>query len=432
MDCAPSPTDPPEGGGGNVLVVLIDDVGVDKVGAWGEHPTPAQTPNLDAFARAGVRFRHAFGQPVCSPARAALLTGRSASRTGIGTTVRPGADGFDLPDDELTLPELLDDAPTGPWATAAVGKWHLSTLDDAGARGPLDHGFDRFLGLLENPDFAVHPDGRRLGYRHWEKSTDGALALVDGYLVTAQTDDALASIGSLPEPWFVYVAYSGAHLPEHTPPAELADPVVEEGGPARLDAMIQALDAELGRLLDGVGPDVTVVVASDNGTEAYGVRPPADPARAKDTLFDGGVRVPLAIGGPRVARPGAVVDALVHLVDVFATVADLAGVDVRDLGRPIDGVSLLPWLSDPDRPSARRCLVIDRFPDNGRPAFRRDRSVRDDRYLLVRPDDGPDELYERFDGPVSAGPDLLRADPRPSETDRAYRRLLRGLTERAR
>jgi arylsulfatase A-like enzyme len=419
----------PDGRGGNVLIVLLDDLGVDKIGAWDEHPVPGHTPNIDAFADSGVRFQHAFAQPVCSPGRAALLTGRSALRTGIGSTVRPTNYEFDLPADELTIPEMLQGSPTGPWSSAAVGKWHLSRLDDAGVRGGLDHGFDRFLGMMESPGFALHPDGDGMGYFHWEKSTDGELSIVDEYLVTTQTDDALEMMATLPEPWVIYLAYSAVHWPIHTPPEDLWSESVIDGDPGTVDAMLEAVDAEFGRLMKSVDDRTTVVLTADNGTESFAVREPAEPDRSKDTLYDGGVRVPMAVSGYAVDTPGTVVDALVHLVDVFATVADIAGVELDSLDREIDGISLLPWLADPDRPG-RDCLVIDRFPFNGEPKEKLDRSIRDDAYLLVLPDDGPEELYERFDGAPWHGRDLLGEGGLDDDAERAYERLKKEL-ERA-
>lgn len=424
--CTPEPErGNPDARGGNIVVVLIDDVGTDKLGAWEEHPEPARTPRIDALVASGVRFSQAFGQPVCSPARAALVTGRVAMRTGIGSTVRPDNDDFDLPKDEITLPEMLRSSPLGPWSSGMVGKWHLSTLDDAGARGPLDHGFDRFLGILENPNHAIRPDGLPLGYTHWEKSTDGVLSFVDDYLVTTQTDDALALMETLPEPWLLYVAYSGAHLPTHVPPTWLWSGTYDETPESTLDRMIEALDTELGRLVDAVDDHTTVVFAGDNGTEGFGVRPPALRDRAKDTLHEGGVRVPLAISGYAVDTPGGVSDAMVHLVDVFATVADIAGVDLGALDREIDGTSLLPWLEDPDR-EGRSCLVIDEFPYNGERDENLDRSIRDERYLLLRPNDGPDELYARFPEAPWEGDDL-RLAPLDADANTAYRHLDREL-----
>jgi arylsulfatase A-like enzyme len=126
----------PEGRPPNVLIVLLDDVGTDKIGAYAEHPRPAHTPNLDALAAEGVLFRNAWATPQCSPSRAALLTGRYGRRSGVGRTVQAYESSYELPPDELTLPEMLRGAPDA-WDSSEVGKWHLATyasVDNVAAR----------------------------------------------------------------------------------------------------------------------------------------------------------------------------------------------------------------------------------------------------------------------------------------------------------
>lgn len=107
--------------GGNVLILLSDDIGIDKTAVYREHPTPAPTPNIDALASKSVLFRNAYAQPTCSPNRASLLTGRHPTRHGSGRWINPSAQSFALPEQELTIPELLRRAPEA-WTTALYGK----------------------------------------------------------------------------------------------------------------------------------------------------------------------------------------------------------------------------------------------------------------------------------------------------------------------
>lgn len=398
------------------MVIVMDDVGVDKLGTWDVHPAPAPTPSLDALARRGVRFDQAYSQPVCSPGRAALLTGRDPRRNGVGKNVY--ADRGGLSRDEVLIPEMLQDSPQGPWSSAAVGKWHLSGRD-AGLSDPLLQGFDRFDGLLGNLEQVFTNEDLETDYAHWEHVIDGTATYSTEYVVRAQTDAAIAFVRTLPEPWLLYVAYTAAHEPYHVPPADLwsvSDPV---DTPGVGDAMIEAMDREIGRLLAAVDErTTTVIVASDNGTSRELVRPPAPADRAKATLYSGGTHVPLLVAGRAVSTPGAVRDALVSITDVFATVADLAGVDPEDLGRPIDGRSLVPLLAS-DGPG-HRCLVTDVFVD-GDPDNRPERAVRDDRWLLVQHRDASEELYAT-DGGVDDGPDLLQEGLAP-EAREARKRL---------
>ena len=118
--------------GGNILLILSDDIGIDKTAAYSAHPDPARTPNLEELACAGVRFDNAYANPVCSPSRAALLTGRHGSRTGIGRWINTRDDTFDLVAAEVTIAEMLAES-VQDYTAAAVGKWHLTTFkrDDA-------------------------------------------------------------------------------------------------------------------------------------------------------------------------------------------------------------------------------------------------------------------------------------------------------------
>ncbi|MFT4624673.1 MAG: arylsulfatase A-like enzyme [Myxococcota bacterium] len=430
--------DPP---GGNVLVVVLDDVGLDKVGAYGLHPSPPPTPTLDALAADGLLFTRAYTAPVCSAARANLLTGRYGRRTGVGDTVRPDGE-FELPLAELTLPEMLASAPA-EWATSAVGKWHLSALGTpTGVDHPTAQGFDWFEGVLGNITEATHLDGTPVGYDHWEKTTNGAQRFVDGYLTSVQIDDAVGRMSVMPEPWLLYLPLSAPHSPLHVPPDSLhssrAD-FSQNNKADYYDAMLEAADTELGRLLDGMGGGLrertTIIVVGDNGTPSHSVRPPWSSERSKATLFDGGVRVPLIVAGPHVSQPGRAVDALVHVVDVFPTVASIAGIFVDELAGedgamiPLDGHSWLSLMEGADAEWPRETLYLERFYPNGRPPYDQidSRAVRDGRYKLVRELDREDRMYQYLGGAVDEGPDLFGAGPLDPEAERAYYRLSREL-----
>lgn len=370
----------------NVLVVVLDDVGVDKLGAYRVHPTPSPTPVLDALVDSGVRFDRAYGSPTCSPTRASILTGRTPSRHGIGEWLDPREDLYGLPDAEVTFAELARGA---GWSTAAVGKWHVSVFDGGHPeRDPQDQGFDHYRGVLANPDSRVHEDGQIAGYYHWERVDDGRFSFSDTYLTTAQADDARDLVRTLPEPWVLYVAFNAPHIPFHVPPPALAT-LVADTAPDTYDAMTGAMDTELGRFLDGIDPEVrertTVVVVGDNGTPGHSIRPPWNPLYAKATMTEGGIRIPLAVSGPRVREPGAVSSVLVHATDVFATVAEIVGVDVADLPFDVDGQSLLPYVDDPSAPGARSAVLVEQFgPDGDRERTWLDRAVVGPDHKLVR------------------------------------------------
>lgn len=402
----------------NVLIVLADDLGTDKVGAYGAHPDAPPTPHIDALAARGVRFDHAYSTPACSPTRAALLTGRQGRRTGVGSVVFQRRDPEGLPRSEVLIPEMLSLA-SQDWSTVALGKWHLAVEEHPDyERDALRQGFDHYAGALNNVTTTrKRKDGDKASYKKWEKTVDGKTDWTTVYATTDTVNDALAKIAELPEPWFVYMALNAIHEPFEVPPAELVPGMKRPPKSERgiVDAMVQATDTELGRLFEAVDfDDTTVVFVSDNGTTEVGIAPPWDPDRSKLTLYDGGCRVPFVVAGPRVARPGSSSDALVHVVDLFPTVADIAGVALADVKRPdgtqvpIDGQSLLPLLAHPEAPG-RAVMYVDKFQPNGRGLKRTldRRMIRDREYKLIRTSKG-DELFAYAAGRWDEGPNLLQ------------------------
>jgi len=452
------------GAGSNVLVIITDDVGIDKTAAYGEHPNPASTPNLDALACAGMLFRDTYSNPVCSPSRASLLTGRHGSRTGIGTWIYADTDTFDLLLDEVTIPEMLEASPHG-YTSAAVGKWHLASFQrEAPGMHPLQQGFSYHAGSLANPLEAVQPGNVPRHYWNWEKNVSGVQEWSDTYMTTDTTNEALGQIETLPEPWFLWVAYNSAHEPLHRPPRALRSSRLgmSPSEDDLFDAMVETVDTEIGRLLAGIPADVlantTIVYLSDNGTPSHGIRSPWNDLRSKGTVYEGGVNVPFIVVGSHVGEPGAETSALVHFVDLFPTVAEIAEVEwgsraalattgpddhvetspaewdqrVFHFARtPLDGRSLLPVLADPTV-SLREELFTESFWPNGDPATASSlRMIRDAEWKLLRRDLG-DEIVDSFyylrSGLWDEGVDLMETGLTEA-TAAEYERLSAALDE---
>ncbi len=427
--------------GGNVLVILADDLGVDKVGAYAAHPEPPRTPVIDGLAAQGVLFRSAYASPSCSPTRASLLTGRYPRRTGVGEVIHTRDDLFELPLSEVLVPEMLRHSAL-EYTSVALGKWHLAGNDSASSlRHPLEQGFARHAGSFGNPGSASQPPEEELGYFYWEKVVDGVPGFTRTYMTTDTIDDAIAELDGLPEPWFLYVALNAPHDPFHLPPEHLHTLELDEDAlpPLRYAAMVEAMDTELGRMLEAVEPGVlsrtTLVFAGDNGTHERVIRDPWDRTRSKTTLYEGGVNVPLIVTGPLVTSPGTEVEALVHVADIFATVAEIAGVRVHPPGLvepthdvealDIDGLSLLPYLASPSHPSLRRYAWSEKFAENGQTPYRTDgRTLRDERYKLISYQGGTDQLFELSAGAWDEGPPI--AAPSAEQLD-ARARLLRAV-----
>jgi arylsulfatase B len=405
----------------NILVILIDDVGIDKVASYGVGVPAPPTPTLDALAARGVQFSNAWAYPTCSPSRGALLTGRHARRFGIGDWIEPWEDPARLSEEEVTLPEMLQVAATS-WDSSLVGKWHLTTF--MGDREPILHapslqGFAWHGGGLANLDNVLGPDRpQNPGYYVWEKDTNGVLSIETDYVTTVTTDDGIARMGAMSEPWLMLASYNAVHTPLAPPPDELISGLSTSAGWTLYDAILHATDREIGRLIDALPAHTTlpttIVLVSDNGTPVEHTDPVLEGRGGKGSPYELGVRVPMVVVSPLVEQPGRS-EALVHVVDLFATVAELAGVDLSKVqgasGAPLvhDSISLVPYLLDPSAPSQRQLMYSEAFWPNGAPPYDVTKvAVRGAELKYVR-NRGSEELY-LLGADGLEGPDLLSAE----------------------
>lgn len=404
-DSTPTDTgvDRSEGPGGNILLVFLDDVGIDKFATYDLHPTPPPTPVIDGLAAEGIRFENAYATPTCSPSRAALLTGRYGRRTGVGRTVNADATpAQQLSGDEVGLPEALERAADGAYRSAIVGKWHLGAYaNPSGTTHPAEFGFDTYRLGWGNLQSMTLEDGNG-SYERWEKNVDGALSIREAYATTDTFDDALELAVDMPEPWFLQVSTHAAHDPFHWPPHELHTQDERAALPsAKYAAMLEAADTELGRMLDGLPPALrertTIIVMGDNGTPWQATQAPFPYDRAKATLFEGGTHVPLIIAGEAVSRVGEVDASLVHLVDVHETIRALAGVADDASEPPRDGISFAARLTDANATYGRTHVYTEAFAPNGYGEDRTDGrwALRDERWKVTGTEaDGVDGLYD--------------------------------------
>ncbi len=345
-----------QGGKDNVLILVADDLGVEKLGIYKEGPNPAPTPTIDALARRGVLFRNAYANSLCKPTRGCLMTGRYGLRTRVDVS-NSGV----LSLDEITIPEVLDAGHSG-YAHAAIGKWHLCRQNQDSH--PNDSGWSHFSGLLGAGVF---------DYSRWPRTVDGKTRFSSSYATTQMVDDALSWIGQQNKPWVCYLSFIAPHLPFHAPPSHLHTRNLAGKNPATdpipfYQAMIESLDTEIARLFSSLGTSTmartNVVFLGDNGTPKEVAQAPFIASHAKSTPYEGGINVPLIAAGPAVRSPGREVTALVSAVDLFATVAELTGVDVAKVVPPwvnLDSVSFAPYLSNPSQPDLREMVYTELF-----------------------------------------------------------------------
>jgi len=426
----------------NVVLILADDLGWNDVSVAGGGVAGGRvaTPHIDSIARDGVRFSSGYAaHGTCAPSRAALLTGRYATRFGFEFTPTPAGmnrlvpriaagmpgrlrhsivheaagsapayEDLGMPPSEITLAELLRDA---GYHTVHIGKWHLGR---SGGMAPHEQGFDESLlmasGLylpadhpeVVNAPLTFDPIDRFLWHAmNFAASFGGGDAFEPaGYLTDYYTDEAVRVIEANRErPFFLYLAHWAPHTPLQARRDDYA--ALEGVEPHRLrvyGAMVRALDRGVGRVLEalranGLEENTLVVFTSDNGAAGYLGLPDVNrPLRGwKITFFEGGIRVPFFMKWPRALRGGQTYYEPVHGADVFATAAAAAGAALPD-DRPIDGVDLLPYVR------------------GERPGFPHDALFwRSGHYRVVRSSDWKLQRNER--APESPWLFDLRADP---------------------
>lgn len=376
--------------GSNVLLFLLDDIGTEKVGVYDRlDDAPPQTPVIDGLAAQGVRFHRAWSTPVCSTTRSTVMTGRWGRRTGLGRIIDDERPDHILSYDETFVPEMLAWAPE-PYATALVGKWHLAWLQQR----YLDHpsagaGFEYHAGSMDNLGRSVVPAVGR-GYYYWEENLNGEVAFRDVYATRRTINLATDLTHAMPQPWFLYVAFNGAHVPYHDPPEDLVyTPAADETPPEQFRAMTESIDIAIGQILDGMDPAVlaetTILVVGDNGTAKASTLP--ELPFAKGSVLEPGVRVPFIVAGKGVSAQG-VSQSLVHTSDLFDTIAaitgaDLPAMDTSEATLPRDSTSFLPVLADLQAPT-RTFNYTEAFRPNGPgPYTQSDRAVTDGRFKLV-------------------------------------------------
>ncbi len=396
----------------NILLLIADDFGVESSVCYSATPSPA--PRLAAFCPQAVVFDHAWSSPTCSPTRAGVLTGRHSFRTGIGEQ-HTRSNGLALGAGEWTLPRVLDAAGKG-YAHANFGKWHLGGDD----RRPNDMGWGHFSGITSG----AIPD-----YERWTKVTDGASESVTTYATTEIVDDALQWIGAQSTPWLAWVAFNAPHSPFHLPPAGLhtqnlsGDAADIAANPEPYyDAAVEALDHEIGRLIDSLEADVrdntTVIFIGDNGTPGQ-VSEYAAP-RAKESLHEGGVHVPMMIWGAGVRSAGRS-SALVSTTDLFATILDLAGVE--DLGS-ITGTTALDSQSlgfALEGAAGGSRYILSELFGSVVAADKQGKTIRDAQHKLIEFSDGRTRFYDLARDPTGAS--AINAGNRTVDQQAAFDRL---------
>lgn len=383
----------------NILLVITDDVGKDASSQYPEGDDPPFTPVLDGLAEQGLVFENAWSSPTCSPTRAGILTGKYGFRTGV---LNPQDT---LSVSEVSVHEYIGQNLPSRYASAVIGKWHLG-----GGRNALDHparlGISHFSGIL---------GGGVDDYENWILTTNGVQNAETAYTTTRLTDIASGWISEQESPWFLWLAYNAPHTPFHLPPQELhnrqltdsQDQIDANPRPYYL-AAIEAIDHELGRLLDSMEQqqreNTLIFFMGDNGSPGQVAINPYGRRKAKGSLYQGGVNIPFFASGAGVERVGEREASMINTTDLFATISEIAGVNVVAVN---DSISFAGLLGEP-RALPRDYLFTERDEEG-----LLDQAVSDGHYKLIDYGDGRQELYDLLDDPYEDN-ELLEAGTAPA------------------
>lgn len=354
----------------NILFIVADDLGWKDVGF---HGSDIQTPNIDRLAKEGAQLDQFYTLPMCTPTRAALLTGRYPFRYGLQTGVIPTGQRYGLATDERTTPQALKEA---GYDTAIIGKWHLGHGDEK--YWPQQRGFDYQYGpLIGEIDYFTHEAS---GVVDWYRN--GKVVKEEGYSTTLLGNEAVKLIEEHnPEkPLYLYLAFNAAHTPYQAPEEYLKRYAnIEDPSRRAYAGSITAMDDQIGRVLAALAnkkmlDNTLIAFMSDNGgtrnpmfsgaiADVSNTRIPCDngPYReGKGTNYEGGTRVVAFANWPGHIKPGTKVDGMIHTVDWYPTLLSLADAKTEQAKAP-DGQDLRGVLFE-GKPSSRTEIVYNIEP----------------------------------------------------------------------
>ena len=298
-------------------------MGKDATQGFSEGSIKPSTPNLDKIRNEGLVFNNLWVNPTCSPTRASIITGKYAYRTAVKWA------NDEIDQTEKFLQQYINEETNNAYATAIVGKWHLS--GDNTNINPVSFGLDYYAGLTR---------GAVQNYYQWQLTENGSGSLQTDYISTVFTDLSIDWISNQTKPWFLWLAYNAPHTPFHVPPSNMH---AQGDLPSYVDgldpmpyymAAIEAMDFQIGKLLENIPDDeldnTILIFIGDNGTPNQVAQSPYSSNTVKGSLYQGGINVPLFVSGAGVSRNGED-DNLICSTDIFSTIAELAGIGATEI-----------------------------------------------------------------------------------------------------
>jgi arylsulfatase A-like enzyme len=343
----------------DIVYILSDDQGSYDVGWRGSE---IKTPNLDKLAKSGARLEQFYVQPLCSPTRAALMTGRYPMRYGLQVgVILPDAE-YGLPLEERTLPQALREV---GYTTVICGKWHLGSVEKN--YWPDHRGFDHWYGFLFGmTDYFKHTRHDELDW--WR---DGEPNHDEGYATELIGREAVKTIRNQPKdkPLFLYVPFNAVHYPFQVP-EKYKEPSANLKEPRRTYAgMTAAMDEQIGKIITAIDEtgrrkNTLIIFSSDNGGYKPGVVTDNGPLRAgKGSVYEGGVRTCACVSWENHIEPGSEIKAMAHMVDWFPTLLNLTGASLKQK-LPLDGKDIWPCITK-GKPSPHEEILMNSAPNVG-------------------------------------------------------------------
>ena len=380
----------------NILFIIADDLGKDAINGYQEGSIKPNTPNIDAVRNNGLMFDNFWVNPTCTPTRGTIITGKYGFRTGVKGV------GDVLNSSETLIQKYIKDQTNNGYETAVVGKWHLAGNNSN--FNPESLGIDYYTGLIRG----VADD-----YYQWRLTEDGATSLQTNYITEVFTDLAIDWVNSQSKPWFLWLAYNAPHTPFHNPPSNMHSqgdlPQYVDGMDATpyYMAAIEAMDFQIGRLLESLPTDerenTVIIFIGDNGTPNQVAQSPYSSSRVKNTLYQGGINVPMFIAGKGVSRTGADTNLLTG-TDLFATIAQIAGVNVTEYEDSKGFKSLF------SQASGNRNFQYSELKDGATEAW----TIGNGTYKLLIKNTGSEEMYHLTNDPYEQN-NLLNSSLTSSE-----------------
>ncbi|MEY3499376.1 MAG: hypothetical protein RL308_1045 [Bacteroidota bacterium] len=400
----------------NVVLIIADDLGRDYCDFYTDHGSSVvNLPNVRRLLTRGVVFNNAWSNPLCSPTRAGILTGRYSFRTGVGDVVDGSNTKLSL--NENIIPKMLNLYSPNGISKACIGKWHVTTSGPAGYNYPRTMGFDHYEGNLSGA--LGQPGQLAIGYNNWTKITNGLSATCTNYATTENVNNAISYISSQPstKPFYLHLAFNAPHTPYHLPPANLITNTTLSGLQADItanpvpyfQAMTEAMDKEIGRFFDylissGKWDTTDIIFIGDNGDDPL----VAQTSPSKGSLYQAGVTVPFIISGPDVVNPNRTSNALVNTADIFATILELFGDTnwrTRIPTTTVDSKSLMPILLN-QATTVKPWAFTEIFklaPTSGD-----GKTIRNEDYKLIKFDNGTEKFFNLTNSPLeTTNRDLL-------------------------